>query len=94
MKKLVTIVSAVMMLLMLAACAPTMMSPDAEQKAAIKKADLAATILEAYIEKTEGANEATSPDVDFSADEDIVVDSCKMISGTQWLSERRLTIGF
>ena len=81
MKKLVTIVSAVMMLLMLAACAPTMMSPDAEQKAAIKKADLAATILEAYIQ-TEGANEATSPDVDFSADEDIVVDSFEVKAAT------------
>ena len=49
MKKLVTIVSAVMMLLMLAACAPTLMI-DAEQAAAIKDGNTAMAILAEYIE--------------------------------------------
>ena len=47
MKKLVTIVSAVMMLLMLAACVPSM-TIDAEQAAAIDKGDAAISKLYAF----------------------------------------------
>ena len=69
MKKLVTIVSAVMMLLMLAACVPSA-TADAEQLAAIKKGNAAITALQTYAEKK---NTATGNNVTFSASDDITV---------------------
>ena len=48
MKKLVTIVSAVMMLLMLAACAPTL-TIDADQAAALEKAKMAMSLVGDYM---------------------------------------------
>ena len=71
MKKLVTIVSAVMMLLMLAACAPTLMSPDAEQQAAIDKANIAYGIIESYVSQHSSDYVKSNGDIDFTVDEDI-----------------------
>ena len=65
MKKLVTIVSAVMMLLMLAACAPTS-SINPEQQVAIDDANTAYAIISAY------AN-TLSDKTEFSLDEDVDV---------------------
>ena len=55
MKKLVTIVSAVMMLLMLAACAPSN-SVDADMIAAFEKASGAITVLTAFAQTDEDAD--------------------------------------
>ena len=66
MKKLVTIVSAVMMLLMLAACAPSL-TLDAEQSAAIEKANVAIGLIQEYdgdeVETKDGGKTFTAKEV-------------------------------
>ena len=64
MKKLVTIVSAVMMLLMLAACAPTL-TIDADQAAALEKARVAMALVDDYMsqEDVTASNGTTSFEV-------------------------------
>ena len=71
MKKLVTIVSAVMMLLMLAACAPGL-TVNAEQAAAVAKATVMQKFVSAYMAQEKIAD---NDDISFEVKEDTVIES-------------------
>ena len=71
MKKLVTIVSAVMMLLMLAACAPGL-TVNAEQAAAVAKATVMQNFVSAYMTQEKIAD---NDDVSFEVEEDTVIEN-------------------
>lgn len=95
MKKLVTIVSAVMMLLMLAACAPSL-TLDADQAAAIEKANLAIMALQTYAategESKDGGYTFTAEDVievtNDSAEDVDEITSCSFAKGTTFTSTK------
>ena len=97
MKKLVTIVSAVMMLLMLAACAPTY-SENAEQAAAIEDATTAYNILAAYAQTLTDKTEFTleeDADVSYLNYTDVVIKSGATYSDkTEGTDTKTRTVSF